>query len=221
MLTPKGRSKRNSRYFTTTSTRKMPAATTSAVMAYSTATYFAPAFCLLGLLILVPVLLEARVVVDILTDIYSAKAEVDISNSPEHLGIFCDNILGAMSSVVGDLSKLIANINQLIASSSNFSNLSIIDQLSLYRNLSTYISMLDKSVEYLVLNLDVVQDVFNQYLGIIPAEYMNTYLSLDSQLMSYINRAKVLIEIYRDLENGLLLRGVINDLSPDLITEGY
>lgn len=198
----------------------MPAATT-AVMTYSTAIYFAPAFCLLGLLILVPVLLEARLVVDILTDIYDANAEAEISNSAEHLGIFCENILGAMSSVVGDLSNLIGNINQLIASCSNFSSLSIMDQLSLYRNLSTYICMLDRSVEYLVLNLDIIQDVFNQYVGIIPNEYMDTYLSLDSQLMSYINRAKLLISIYRDMENGLLLRGVINDLSPDLITEGY
>jgi hypothetical protein len=199
----------------------MPLATTTAVMTYSTAIYFAPAFCLLGLVILVPVLVEAKQVIDILTDLYDAKAEVDISNSPEHLAIFCDNILGAMSNILGDLSKLIGNINQLIASCSNFSSLSNMDQLSLYRNLSTYICMLDKSVEYLVLNLDIVQDVFNQYLGIVPNEFMKTYLSLDSQLMSYINRAKVLIAIYRDLENGLLLRGIINDLSPDLITEGY
>lgn len=154
-----------------------------------------------------------------MTSIYDQEAHLPIQNSLEHLTVFCDNIFGAMNSVILDLGKLTGNISQLISSCADFSRLSISDQLDLYRKLSTYISMIDKSIDYLVLSLDVVQDVLSQYVGDIPIEYLDKFGSMDSNVQSYMGRVRVLIDIFRDMENGLFMRGIINGTLPILISE--
>ena len=122
---------------------------------------------------------------------------------------------------------ILPNVFALIGIISNFidgcdiSSLSIADQLSLYKKLAFYLPILDISVDFMILNLDVIQDTFNSYTGIIPDNYVTEFAYIDAKVGEFTNLFKSFVNVYRDLENGLFMRNLINKPLPDFVCEPF
>lgn len=125
--------------------------------------------------------------------------------------VFNEEILPNVFALSGIISNLIEGCE--------ISSLSITDQLSLYQKLSFYLPILDKSVDYLILNLDVLQDIFNGCTDMVTDNYLDEFKSINEKISEFINLFKSLAEVFRDLENGLLMRNLINNPLPDFVNE--
>lgn len=91
--------------------------------------------------------------------------------------------------------------------------------LILYDQLHILINHLDQIAYSLTLQLDVIQDIINQYLGELSPENLDSFRNINDQINNYIRRVQYFVDVFRDFENGLLLRGYINDISPDFLCE--
>jgi hypothetical protein len=80
---------------------------------------------------------------------------------------------------------------------------------------------LDRGVDYMILNLDVLQDTFNSYSGTIPDSYITEFASIDAKVGEFTNLYKSFVNLFRDLENGLLMRNLINNPLPDFVCEPF
>lgn len=126
--------------------------------------------------------------------------------------VYNENILPKVFAFMGIISKLRDGC-------CNICSLSMADQLSLYRKLSFYLPIMDRSVDFMILNLYAIQDTFNNYTGIIPGNYITEFASINAKVSEFTNFFKSLVNIYRDLENGLLMRNLINNPQPDFVNE--
>lgn len=69
------------------------------------------------------------------------------------------------------ISRLNGVIDTITAATSNYSNLPLSGQYRFYRNLSVFVNGLDTYIDLLNINLDVLQDFYNNYHGDVPAYY--------------------------------------------------
>jgi hypothetical protein len=66
------------------------------------------------------------------------------------------------------------------------------------------------------INLDVLQDFYNNYHGDVPAYYNDALRWSDAFVNLFIERSRSLVEIFRTLEMSLLLRYILNRSFRDL-----
>ncbi len=127
--------------------------------------------------------------------------------------VFNEEILPNVFSLIGIIPNIIDGCN--------INSLPITDQLSLYRKLAFFLHMLDRSVDFMILNLDVLQDTFNSYTGTIPDSYITEFASIDAKVCEFTYLYKSFVNLFRDLENGLLMRNLINNPLPDFLCEPF
>lgn len=178
-----------------------------------------PALWVLGLLFILPVVASSYELVNAFTNLYGANMHLNMSFSNftfvcvTFSRVFNEEILPNVFASIGIISNIIDGCN--------ISSWSITDQLSLYKKLAFLLPILDRGVDYMILNLDVLQDTFNSYSGTIPDSYITEFASIDAKVGEFTNLYKSFVNLFRDLENGLLMRNLINNPLPDFVCEPF
>lgn len=207
--------------FSTTAQRRLDPVgigTITTVGHYATFTSV-PALWVLGLLFILPVVAYSYELVDAFTNMYGENMHLNMSFS--NFTFICDTFFQVFND------DILPNVFALIGIISNFidgcdiNSLSTADQLSLYRKLAFYLPILDRSVDLMVLNLDILQDTFNNYTGTISDNYITEFASIDAKVGEFTNLFNSLVKVFRDLENGLLMRNLINDPQADFLHEPF
>lgn len=114
------------------------------------------------------------------------------------------------------INRLNGVIDTITTATSNYSNLTLSGQYRLYSNLSVFVNGLDTYIDLLNINLDVLQDFYNNYHGDVPAYYNDALRWSDAFVNLFIERSRSLVEIFRTLEMSLLLRYILNRSFRDL-----
>lgn len=213
---------RGKKNFSTTAQRRLDPILTGTVTTvghYATFTSI-PALWVLGLLYIVPVVVFSYELVNAFTNMYDANMDSNISL--DNFTYVCDIFFRVFNEDILPCVFTLRGIISNIIDGCNISSLSIADQLSLYRKLSYYLPIKDRSLDYMFLNLDVLQDIFNKYTGTIPDDYyVNEFAFINAKVNEFANLFKSLVNVYRDLENGLYMRNLINEPQPDFVHEPF
>lgn len=125
--------------------------------------------------------------------------------------VFNEEIFPYLLPLTGILSNLVDGCD--------ISSLSVADKLSLYQKLSYFLSLADNAIYFMIINLDVIQDTFNNFLGLIPDNYITEFAHIDLKAKEFIVLFENLVTIFRDLENGLCMHNLISDLRSDFLNE--
>lgn len=115
---------------------------------------------------------------------------------------YLDNQIGVVNNIVRGLTGVDLN------------SIPVERVLSVYQELGPVITTLDALANHLNFVLDMVQDTCNNYDGLFFSEFVDSFRSINEKSNMYIDRVRSLIVIYRRIENGLYLKGLINEITP-------
>lgn len=141
--------------------------------------------------------------------------------SPEEF----DNLVAGIFGELRDSIRIISESRGVLESYSTAINrgvLSVISPLTAitwYAQLYILVSLLDQTVYSLNLLLDVIQDIIDNFPDGISVDLVEEFRSINNELNDYIRHVQNFIEVFRNLENGLLLRGYIQDIAGNFSCE--
>lgn len=93
------------------------------------------------------------------------------------------------------------------------SAISSLTAITLYNQLHILVMQLDETVSSLNLVLDMIQDTINNYPDGVDVVLHDEFKSVNSEINNYIFNVQKFVEDFRDFENGLLLKGYIDDIA--------
>lgn len=167
----------------------------------------------------VPLVIVSNEMYNILQGIYSSPTGY-VSMCEDEFTDLCAFLFYRFNDASSYLVALTGTADNLIrALSVDLNSMPIQELLSLYRQLGVVIIGMDNLVDHLSFILDMVQDTCNNYDGEFYVEFIDSFRSINDKLNAYSSYVRSVITIYRNIENGLLIRGLINDLKPDFYCE--
>lgn len=141
--------------------------------------------------------------------------------SPEDFDDLIARVFGELrdSSVIINESRGVLEFYSTAINRGVLSGISPLTAITWYDQLHILVSHLDETVSSLNLLLDIIQDTIDNYPEGISVELVDEFRSINNEINDYVRHVQSFIEVFRNLENGLLLRGYINDIAGSFACE--